>query len=75
MITEKNEIPNYGDLFTIEEFIDYCEDGMFIDWDGNGLYSDGKFIYGSSGKYVVYPSDIVAGNIRKKFSHVMWFNK
>ena len=29
----------YGDFFTLKEFIDMCECGGFIDYDGHGNYA------------------------------------
>ncbi len=67
---EKRPVPDYGDLMPMEEFIECCECGGFINDDGSGNYSDGKFVYGE-----VCPSDITGGNVKKEYSHVVWFNK
>ena len=72
---KKMLLPNYGDLFTIKEFKELCDDGCFIDWDGTGQYSDEEFIYGDPWNDTANPSDFRAGNIRTDFTHVMWFNK
>jgi len=71
----KEPIPDYGELFTIEEFKEYCDDGSFIDYDETGRYSDGKFIYGDPWNDTANPSDFVKGNINMEFTHVMWFNR
>lgn len=65
-------IPDYGDLFTLKEFIDQCLYGCFTDDDGSGYYSDGEIYFAGE---PANPSDLVAGHIRKDRSHVMWFNK
>jgi hypothetical protein len=71
----KNEIPNYGILYPIKYFIEKCMSNFFIDYDGYGMWSDGKFYYGDSYKDMVYPSDIAKGKIKLEFSHVLWFNR
>ncbi len=63
--------PEYGDLFTIEEFIKMVNSGSFIDYDGSGNYSNGTEMTDIE----VWPSDIAAGNIKKEWSHVVWFNR
>jgi len=64
-------IPQYGDIFTLDEFVKCVEDGSFMDHDGSGNYATET---GMSNKDV-YPSDIKSGNIDRKWTHVVWFNK
>ncbi len=64
-------IPEYGDLMSLDEFIDCCKSGGFIDYDGHGKYAFKDKI---SDKIVI-PSHIIEGNIDKNFTHVVWFNK
>jgi hypothetical protein len=66
-----SEIPDYGDLMKISEFIECCESGGFIDYDGYGKYSR----MGRISDITIYPSDIEAGEFRKDFDHVVWFNR
>ncbi|HNW33204.1 MAG TPA: hypothetical protein PKL44_03110 [Candidatus Dojkabacteria bacterium] len=65
------KIPKYGDMFTLEKFIEYCKAGCFTDYDGHGNYSDGKQL----SDIEVVPSDVREGNIKKEWSHVLWFNR
>ena len=60
-----------GDLMTLEEFIEECNNGILIDYDGFGYYAT------ETGKsdIKIYPSDISMNKYRKDFSHVIWFNK
>lgn len=60
-----------GDLMTLEEFIDNCNNGLLIDYDGFGYYAT------ETGKsdIMIYPSDIAMDKYRKDFSHVIWFNR
>lgn len=64
-------IPDYGDLMTIEKFLEYVRDGDFIDYDGHGNYSKPNVM----SDIRVYPSDVKYNMIRKDFTHVIWFNR
>lgn len=64
-------IPDYGDVMFLDEFITDCIDGCLIDYDGFGHYSDGKLM----SDIVVNPSDVDAGEIKKEWTHVVWFNR
>jgi hypothetical protein len=64
-----------GDLFTIKEFIENCEDGGFIDYDGSGNYAkevNGKMM---ESNISIFPSDIKNKSIRVDFTHVLWYNR
>lgn len=65
-------LSDFGDLFTLQEFIELCKDGCFIDYDGTGYYA---FIDKQSDKEI-YPSDVIKKQkVDTKFTHVMWYNK
>jgi len=71
----KEETEMIGDLFTLEDFIDNCKCGGFIDYDGSGNYAkeiDGKLM---ESNIDIYPSDIKHKSVRKDFTHVIWYNK
>ena len=82
-------IPEYGDLMTLETFIDDCKTGCLIDYDGHGYYSDGKMmshfgvvpsqITGNGSKLDMktgkYSKVSVEKRILKEWSHVVWFNR
>ena len=60
-----------GDVMSLQHFIDCCESGGFIDYDGYGYYvKDGK-----ESDIYIYPSDVKAGKVRKDFDTVVWFNR
>ena len=64
-------IPDYGVVMPLEEFIEYCKDGSFIDYDGHGSYvKDGQRT-----DITIYPSDVKHGVIRKEFDKIIWFNR
>lgn len=58
-------------LMPMAEFMADVEAGGLNDDDGSGAYSDGVYIFEES----VEPSDVFNGNLKKKYSHVVWFNK
>jgi len=64
--------PSYGDLFSLEDFIEYCRNGMFIDYDGSGTYATATMI---SKTHDAIPSEIKDGKIDRSWTHVMWFNR
>ena len=68
----KHLLPDFGDLFTIADFRQCVDIGLFIDEDGSGYYSDGV-LYGD--KDVAKPSEIGNGIINPSATHVIWFNK
>ena len=67
------DIPEYGDLMTLEHFKDCCDAGGFIDYDGSGNYALKDKMSNKS----VSPSDIKKGRYRDKeeFTHIVWFNR
>ena len=60
-----------GDVYTMEQFKEYCEDGSFIDYDGWGYLSNGKVEYDIQ----IVPTDIGFHTYDKCFSHVVWYNR
>lgn len=67
-----DSLPDYGHLYPLEEFINHCKDGCFIDWDGIGYYATNDQI---DRELEAKPSEILKGKVNKNFTHVMWFNK
>ena len=64
------DLPDYGDLMSVNEFISGCESGCFTDYDGSGHpVREGKM----AGDIDVYPSKM--NQIPYDATHVMWFNK
>lgn len=68
---ELDELPTYGDVMSLEDFIEYAKNGMFIDYDGSGDYVKN----GKRTNISIYPSDVMAGMIRKDFDTIIWFNR
>lgn len=69
--TYKDELPNYGDVMTLKDFVSCCKCGGFIDYDGSGNYmKDGKI-----SNINILPSDVKYGMVRKDFDQIIWFNR
>lgn len=64
-------IPDYGDKFTISEFIAYCQLGTFVDNDGIGYYATEN----GMSELPAYPSSIRMNGPAPNWTHVIWFNK
>lgn len=68
---ELKDIPDYGDVMTLTDFIANVKCGGFIDYDGSGNYiKDGKMTNIS-----IYPSDIKKNAVRREFDTIIWFNR
>lgn len=60
-----------GHIMPLQEFIDNCNDGGFIDYDGWGYYvKDGK-----KSDITIIPSDIKHNKVRKDFDTIVWLNR
>lgn len=62
-IPEFDEIPDYGDVMTLDDFIENCAVGNFIDYDGFGYYATEDKMTDIR----IYPSDTTEGVYRKDF--------
>jgi|TARA_R110000782_G_C14478788_1_gene375695 hypothetical protein len=71
MLPTYRECPTYGRKMSLESFIENCEGGGFIDYDGSGNYMKDGLMSDIS----IYPSDIRVGSIRKDFDSIIWFNR
>jgi hypothetical protein len=68
---ELSELPDFGDVMPLKEFIECVKDGGFIDYDGYGHYvKDGK-----ETDIIIHPSDVGYGAIRKEFDTIVWYNR
>lgn len=68
---EYHELSDFGDVMSLNDFIDNVKDGWFIDYDGFGRYVKD----GMESDIEIYPSDIDRGSIRKDFDTIVWFNR
>lgn len=68
---ELSDIPEHGDVMTLNEFKNACKNGGFIDYDGYGKYVvDDKMT-----NVYIYPSDVINKSIRYELNKVIWFNR
>lgn len=63
---------DFGDLFTVQDFVSAVNDGLFVDNDGTGYY---RPVEENRPSQEAVPSEIRAGKVRWDKTHVMWFNK
>ncbi len=68
--TYDRDLPTYGDLMTVEDFMECVSCGLFIDYDGSGH----PVKNGRMSKLNIYPSQC-PGVIPEDATHIMWFNK
>lgn len=61
----------HGDLILLEDFVESCKNGWFIDYDGSGNYATEN----KQTDITICPSDVIDGKYRKDFTHVMWYNR
>ena len=75
-VEDKEPIPSYGDLMTIEEFKDTVDCGGFIDYDGYGHFATEDHTMGIT---KVYPSEVKEDFLEMcrehKITHICWFNR
>ena len=64
-------IEHDDDIYTIEQFKSMCKGGGFIDYDGFGVYA----FKDKKSDIEIYPSDVIKGNLRTDFTHVVWYNR
>lgn len=60
-----------GDHMTMKEFVECCECGGFIDYDGYGYYATEKEMTDK----VIIPSEVMKGEHDNSYSHVVWYNR
>lgn len=71
MTPEFGELSTYGDMMSLESFIENVKCGGFIDSDGSGNYvRDNK-----ESNIMINPSDVRYDSIRTDFDTIIWFNK
>lgn len=70
MSYKTSELPDYGDVMTLKEFIGACKATLFVDSDGYGCYvADDKIT-----DIEIHPSDVGRGMLREEFNKIVWFN-
>ena len=68
-----------GDLMTVSEFKEACEEGYLIDNDGMGdLVKDGKIVTPEPDTWDIFPNWIYPSQcdtIPDNVTHILWYNK
>jgi hypothetical protein len=68
---EFSDLSDFGDVMSLDHFIECVKCGGFINYDGFGNYvRDDK-----ESNIEIYPSDIKHGAVRKDFDTIIWFNR
>ena len=67
----ERKIPTYGSRMKLSDFIEDCESGGFIDYDGSGNYVRDNM----ESDIDIYPSDIKHNSVRKDFTEIVWYNR
>jgi hypothetical protein len=69
-------IGDNGDLMPVQEFINNCFSGGFIDYDGMGSWAT-ETHYLRDGNQWIYPSKIISGKQHPPAwaTHVLWYNR
>jgi hypothetical protein len=66
-----SELPDYGDVMSLDEFIVCVNGGDFIDYDGFGYYVE----HGKETNIMIVPSDVKHNSIRREFHTIIWYNR
>ena len=69
--------PDYGDLYTINAFIDCVDCGGFLDSDGYGelCHEHSDISEEINTEYVKCNVPFLKEAIKQGYTHVMWYNK
>lgn len=65
------EIPDYGTVFTMDDFIGACQIGAFINYDGFGYYATKEAMFSD----MILPSYVTKRNNVKNYPYVVWLNR
>lgn len=65
------QIPDYADVMTLDEFVEAVKQGVFVNDDGSGYYATAT----EMSDVPAVPSEIRKGLLQPGFTHVAWFNK
>jgi len=66
-----SELPDFGDVMSLDHFIANVKCGGFINYDGSGNYVKD----GMESDITIHPTDVKHGTIRKDFDTIVWYNR
>lgn len=74
MSVNEKVLPNHGELMSLQDFIQFCGEGLYTDNTGGGYYSDGRVYWEDK---PAKPSDMIRYKVSfdTKHRYVIWFNK
>lgn len=65
------DIPDYADMMPIKEWMECCECGGFIDYDGHGELATATQV----SNIIIQPSERESMEIPEWATHVAWYNR
>lgn len=68
---ELSELPDYGSVMSLKEFLENVECGGFINYDGFGRY----VVDNQQTNIEIFPSDVENKLIRNEFETIIWYNR
>lgn len=60
-----------GNVFTLEEFVNLCDKGLIIPYDGQGYFHDGE----KETDISVWNMNLKPEDVWGKYIYVVWYNK
>jgi len=71
-ILDLTPIPEYGNLFTLEDFKSLVTNGLITDYDGAGHFAtENEMIRGRT----PLPASLLIAEVPEWATHIVWFNK
>jgi len=67
--------PDFGDLYTIPEFMDMVQEGVVSDCDGTGYFATSDKLSDISARPSTLRLSRSTEPYTGEFTHIMWFNK
>lgn len=61
----------YGNVFTLDEFVDLCDKGLLSSYDGQGYFHDGT----KETEISVWNMDLIPDDVWDQYPYVIWYNK
>ena len=61
----------YGSVYTIEDFVELCDDGCITSYDGQGYFHDGD----KKTDISVFDMTLKPEDVWGKYFYVVWYNK
>jgi hypothetical protein len=75
-IVRFDHIPEYAEIYKIEDFAGYVKNGLYNEYDGSGYISDGKVVWNIPINFEQLAKGIFPQNVsafEALFTHVVWF--